>query len=300
MAILIALVSATGLSSVAGQSTQPTLFEETGTFGSGYLNESSGVAVSRSQPGVLWTHNDSGDRARIYATNMEGADLGRFRVRGAGSVDWEDIALGPCPGDTEDPACLYIADTGDNEGYRRRGIIYIVREPNLSDAAPGSESRTERAHQLRITYPDRPHNVEALAVTPSGDVLLITKGSRGPVLLYTIPARRTSERSVRLNAADTLPIFPARHLGNLVTAAAVSPSGERLVVRTYTNLYFFDLDGDGAWHHSGEPCGIGLRQPQGEAVDFIDEGSVVLTSESALGRRAGLARAVCPLVHEGG
>jgi hypothetical protein len=273
------------------------VFEETGTFGSDYLNESSGVAVSRSQPGVFWTHNDSGDRPFIFATNLQGADLGRFRVIGAESRDWEDIALGPCPGD-DDRACLYIADTGDNEGKRQRGVIYIVPEPEASPETRGSDNRTERAHKLRVSYPDGPRNIEALAVTPSGDILLITKGSRGPVLLYAIPARKTHERSVRVTAVDTLPIRAAQRFGSLVTAAAVSPSGQRLVVRTYTELYFFEADGTGAWQLRVEPCWLGLSQPQGEAVDFIDEASVVLTSESALGRKAGLARAVCPLVSE--
>jgi len=300
LATLIVFVAAVCHSAIAAQSVQPTLFEKTGTFGSGYLNESSGVAVSRARPGVLWTHNDSGDRALIYATNLQGADLGRFRVRGADSEDWEDIALGPCPDDGHENACLYIADTGDNEGNRKRGVIYIVPEPEASLETSGTEARTERAHELRVRYPDEPRNVEALAVMPNGDVLLITKGSRGPVLLFTIPARKTDERSVRLNAVDTLPIYPSRQPGDLVTAAAVSPSGLRLVVRTYLNLYFFELDGDGSWRLDGRPCGVGLRQPQGEAVDFIDEVSVVLTSESALGIRAGLARVVCPVASEPG
>ena len=31
------------------------------------VRESSGLAVSRAYPGVFWTHNDSGDRPRLYA-----------------------------------------------------------------------------------------------------------------------------------------------------------------------------------------------------------------------------------------
>ena len=31
------------------------------------LSESSGLAVSRAQPGVLWSHNDSGDGPNVYA-----------------------------------------------------------------------------------------------------------------------------------------------------------------------------------------------------------------------------------------
>jgi len=40
------------------------------TFQSPRLIESSGVAVSHTYPGVLWTHNDSGDGPYLYATDL--------------------------------------------------------------------------------------------------------------------------------------------------------------------------------------------------------------------------------------
>ena len=294
-AISVVAFTVGSLTAVAAQSVQPTVFEPTGEFQSDRLNESSGVATSLSQPGIFWTHNDSGDRARIYATNLAGTVLGRFRVRGADARDWEDIAIGPCLGDENDSHCLYIADTGDNSGSRRRGTIYIVPEPVVPAAAVDGEIRTERAHELRVRYPDGPRDIEALAVTPEGDVLLVTKGTRGPIMLYQVPSNKTDKESARATLVDTLPIRPARRFGNLVTAAAVSPSGRLLVVRTYTELHFFSLEDDGRWLRKGQPCWIGLRQPQGEAVDFVDEASVVLTSESAMGRKGGRARAACPI-----
>ena len=82
----------------------------TGTFAHPLLDESSGVAASRRQPGVLWTMNDSGNDAWIFATDTMGRDHGALAVADARNRDWEAIALGPC-GTQE---CLYIADTGDN------------------------------------------------------------------------------------------------------------------------------------------------------------------------------------------
>ena len=100
------LLTLSGIAAVAAQSVQPTLFEETGYFPADVLRESSGIAVSRTTPGLLWTHNDSGDRAMIYATNFEGAILAGSRVRGAEARDWEDISVGPCPKDSEDGSCI--------------------------------------------------------------------------------------------------------------------------------------------------------------------------------------------------
>lgn len=278
---------------IVAQTIQPLTYEETGVFDTGRLRESSGVAVSRRQPGVIWTHNDSGDRAILYATNLHGSDLGSFGVSGATGQDWEDISLGPCPNGYEQDTCIYIADTGDNEARREYCDIYIVPEPDISTAASSSPNRTERAQRLRVTYASGPRDVEALAVTPNRDILLITKGTRNPIELYSIPAGNLDRDSVRLTIVDTLPIVPSLQ-GRLVTAAAVSPSGQSLAVRTYTELYFFKLTSEGDWDLRSSPCWLGLRQPQGEAVDFLDETTLVLTSESAFGRNGGLARVVCP------
>lgn len=50
--------------------------------------ELSGLALSRAQPRVLWAHNDSGDRARVFAVTTGGRLLATFGVSGAESLDW--------------------------------------------------------------------------------------------------------------------------------------------------------------------------------------------------------------------
>jgi hypothetical protein len=57
------------------------------------VTESSGIVASRKNPGIYWTHNDSGDGAYLYAFDREGRDRGRWTVRGATAIDWEDIAI---------------------------------------------------------------------------------------------------------------------------------------------------------------------------------------------------------------
>src|SRR5262249_9269918 len=61
------------------------------------IRESSGIAASRRNAGVFWTHNDSGDGPFIYAFDRQGKHRGVWRVAGAGAVDWEDMAIGPGP-----------------------------------------------------------------------------------------------------------------------------------------------------------------------------------------------------------
>ena len=50
------------------------------------IDESSGLACSRAASDVFWTHNDSGDRPRVFAFDVEGKHLGAFRLAGAEAV----------------------------------------------------------------------------------------------------------------------------------------------------------------------------------------------------------------------
>ena len=58
------------------------------------LPEASGVAASHKSPGVLWSHNDSGEPT-LLAVGADGTSLGRLWVARAAVEDWEDIHVGP-------------------------------------------------------------------------------------------------------------------------------------------------------------------------------------------------------------
>jgi hypothetical protein len=271
---------------------RPSLFETTGIFASPRLSESSGIAVSRRLDGTLWTHNDSGDDAVLYATDLRGTDLGMVRVRGATAVDWEDLALGPCP-DAES-ACLFIGDVGDNFETRAAVDLFVLREPDTLPDSTAVLPLTVPARRIRVRYEEGPQDVEAIAVTRSGAVLLITKGRSGPVSLYRIPRTALLGDSVTVQRERTLDIVPQRSFGRQVTGAAVSPDGTLLVLRTYTELMFYHLDGAERLTKAGT-CWLGPREPQGEAVDFLDDNALVLTSEAAFGLPARISRVRCPL-----
>src|SRR5881394_1013410 len=46
----------------------------------GSVTEASGLAASRRNPGVLWTHNDAGSTPRLFALSTNGTLLRSFRV----------------------------------------------------------------------------------------------------------------------------------------------------------------------------------------------------------------------------
>jgi hypothetical protein len=80
--------------------------------------EASGIVLSRRTPGIIWSHNDSGEPV-VFAFDTSGKPRGRVQVTGASVDDWEDLAVGPCG----QGSCLFIADIGDNNRGRRQITI---------------------------------------------------------------------------------------------------------------------------------------------------------------------------------
>lgn len=251
------------------------------------LTESSGVAASRAHPGLLWTHNDAGHGPELYATDSTGRALGRWTVTGAASVDWEDIALGPCPAGT----CLVIGDVGDNREGRTSVTLYRFPEPDPT--VPGGGTAPVEA--LVIRYPDRPRDVEALMADPGGGIWLLSKGRSDGIFLYHVPAGAWTAGQVTALAVGALPIPHDLAFGHAVTGAALTPDGRRAVVRTYRDLYFFSRTADGTLTPLPGPnrCDIGGLEAQGEAVDWWDDSTLVLTSEGGAGMRGRVTLVRC-------
>jgi hypothetical protein len=247
--------------------------------------------VSRQHAGLLWTINDSGDGPYAYLTDTAGVLHTAFEIRGARNVDWEEVTLGACiPARWSGRTCLYIADTGDNDERRTRVTLYAVPEPEALPP-PGEVGITERARRLRLRYADRPRDAEALALLPGGRLTLVTKGRTGAILRFEIPPGAWEGDETVLSNPDTLPITPQMLVGRWVSGAAAAPDGLHVIVRTYTELYRFRI-GE-RWTLDGPPCLLGIIEPQGEGVDFLDAERLVLSSERARGRQGGLTLVRC-------
>jgi hypothetical protein len=256
---------------------RPIHARHTGVFSDPRITESSGGTASRRQPGILWTLNDSGDDAWIFAVDTLGRQHGTFQVAGARNVDWEAIALGPC----ERRDCLYIADTGDNGRSRTTVTIYRVPEPTL----PNVRGRTDPAEVLEFRYPRGRRDAEAVFVDPAGTIYLVTKNRRQPILYRLGPDSWKSRSIVTAEEVGILPIQPGR-VGNRVTDAALSPSGTMVAVRTYVAIYLFELvetSEDPPLRATGIACDAAGLQLQGEGVTWLNDRELVLTSEGGLG-----------------
>jgi len=281
----------------------------TGRLARDDLTESSGAAASATQPGVLFTINDSGNEPLLYATDSTGADRGVWRVAGARNDDWEAIAVASCgnaahesPAPPDGSSCVYIGDTGDNEARRTTRTIYRLPEPTARPA--DVVSATARAERLVYEYSDGPHDVEAMYVAPDGDVFLISKrpiksasGELRQALLFRLPAEAwQASTPARAELVDSLSMVPGSAFGRTITDAALAPDNRHLAVRTYTQVFIFETDtATGRVNTQVAPaiCNLAGLSIEGEGVTWSDAaGILLLTSE---GRFAPLHRVRCPL-----
>jgi hypothetical protein len=140
----------------------------------------------------------------------------------------------------------------------------------------------------RLTYPDGPHDAEALLVAPDGTPYLVTKEVLGSSGVYTPVAPLTEGGTVGLGKVATVnltltgtPGGPVGRAGQLlVTGGAVAGDGRHLALRTYTDAYVWALTGsDVAGAFAAAPTRIALPEsPQGEAISFTTDGQSLLVA----------------------
>ena len=254
-----------------------------GTIDSKEITESSGITASGCNQNVLWTHNDSGDDAFIFALDLTSNKLGTWKVAGAKNIDWEDIAETKNAGGE---CFLYIGDIGGNTNSRDKFTIYKVREPKVSGATDSSRKNpleTEESQAIEIQYPDARHDAETLMVHPqTGDIYILTKRLTKPSAVYRLKA------DYNLNATNTLEkltdlTVPAVPFGFL-TGGDIAPDGRRVIICDYFNAYELTLPAtaktfDEIWKQKPLIVELGLRA-QGEAVAYSPNGkSIYATSE---------------------
>jgi len=243
------------------------------------LKEASGVAASKCQPDVYWTHNDSGDGPLVYAINRKGEHLGVWKIADAGNKDWEDIATYL---DAEGGCSIIIADTGNNELKRNDLTIYRISEPRVSNDSRISSNKAPlsgpSADSLLFSYPDSPHDAEALLVHPgTGDIFVLTKSRNAPSGVYKIEPKFGGSDQVAMKVAEIkVPAVP----NGTVTGGDISPDGKRLVVCDYFAGYELALpEGAGNFNEiwSQKPVRIDLGEREiGEAVAYTQDGSAII------------------------
>lgn len=255
------------------------------------VSESSGLAASRRNPGIIWTHNDSGDGPLVYAFDLKGAKKGVWRLAGARARDWEDMAVGPGP--KRGVSYLYLGDIGNNERKPRELVIYRVAEPKVATADASSTKVKPRltgaVETLRLAYPQGAFDAEALLVHPSsGDLYIVTKRSSestSAVFKADAPLRPGPAGKLVRVARLALSSPPFDFIAGKITGGDIAPDGSRLILCDYLQGYELLLPSrtnfDAIWKQTPARIKLGTRR-QGEAIGYSADGkSILATSEGS-------------------
>ncbi len=267
-----------------------------GNFDDPDIAEASGIASSRREQDLLWVHNDSGSKARIYAVDVQGGSRGRIKLDDADNDDWEDMAAFSQDG----KSMLVVADIGDNDARRKKVRLYIVAEPDLGDEV---FPELEPAAEIDFRYPDGARDAEAMAIDVENERALILTKRDLPPRLYAVPLAPQSGDTVTarlLGSVTSLPRPSRRDVEFAVktkdwhwqpTAMDIAPDASALVILTYGAVYYFARSGSEDWLAAlgRAPLAFPIgRIPNAEALAFSADGNALyLTVE---GKRAPLLR----------
>ena len=229
--------------------TVPTQAQWMGAIESKHLNESSGLAASQKSSDVLWSINDSGGKAQLFALTITGKHLGTWMLDLPTPVDWEALSSFIWRGSSY----LLIADIGDNFAMRESVSYHVVAEPNISAVSRDEPLVPVLTHQF--SYPRGPRDSEAIAVDSArGEILVLSKRTEPPEL-YRLPLQMPSDAKAApqqpvASYLTTLRGFskPPRSAvdlygdawGFLPMPTGMSLAGDRLLVTTLEHAYVFD------------------------------------------------------------
>jgi hypothetical protein len=257
-----------------------------GRLASNQIREASGIAASHRNSGVYYVNNDSGDRARIFAIDETGRDLGTYSLIGAKAVDWEDIAVGPASGLRG--TFIYAADIGDNRRERSSVVVYRVPEPTVTLGDSGGRVNLHEVVALPMQYPDdAAHNAETLLIDPlSADLYIVTKAKNGLSKVFRYPAPQHPGQIAVLEQVASLQVGAPLDLGSqLVTGGDISRLRNQILLRTYTQVLLWQIKPGQSIAEaiSGPACAAPERsEPQGEAIAWRrDESGYITVSENA-------------------
>jgi hypothetical protein len=247
------------------------------------LDEVSGLAVTPSGPAVV---DDSGNATTVY-TLARDCSVASARSVGVAGRDVEDLAR-------DADGTLWLADIGDNDGTRPD--VALIRVPVRG-----------AAEVRRLVYPDRPHDAETLLLPADGRPVIVTKDFGGRSGVYTTdappvggtsatptPLRRVGELVVPPSGTDGGPLGPFGR--GLVTGGALSADGRVAAVRTYSDAWLFPVAGGSADDVVAAlrrvPVDVPLPgEPQGEAIAFTADGTLLSAGEAGRSRSGGTAPA---------
>ncbi len=246
------------------------------------LNEVSGMITFSGRS--VWVVEDSSNPDKIREVDTLGRILSSFEVSEAKNRDWEALTK-----DRE--GHVYIGDIGNNSNKRKKLKIYILPDPRKE------KGDKIKAETISFSYPEqREFPPPKAALRFDAEALFHHEG-----FLYIVTKNRSHpfDGTADVYRIPDLPgTYLAEKLGSIslcedrkscqVTDAALSPSGDRLVLLGYGTLWVYE---------AFTPANLVRQKPrqiplgantQLEAICFVGEQLLYLADEKRAGTGANL------------
>jgi hypothetical protein len=245
-----------------------------GTLSADFLNEISGVAISRLHPNTFYVHNDSGDSSRFFAINFKGELLSIYNFKGVwnnglGVKDCEDIAIGPGPEAGKN--YIYLADIGDNSASRSSIQVYRFAEP----ISVAHTTMAVTADVADLQYPDGPRDAETILIDPIEKMLYIISKREDTAHIYRCALNFKNNDKIQLGLCGRV-VLEGSGYGKWVVSGDITADGNAVLLKTVSSVYYWK-------RNSNEPVYTTLqRKPvkqnaytihgQEEAITFTPAG----------------------------
>ena len=235
--------------------------EQVGKMQSSNVPESSGLALTRD--GNFWTHADGENPAALYKINAAGQLLQTLPIPHTTNLDWEDLAQ-------DDVGNIYIGDFGNNGNYRRNLRIFRVNEKNSNQV-----DTIQFSYQDQKEFPaaknNRNYDCEAFFYHQE-HLYLFTKarGRNKIVKVYKVPAKPGTYEVEKMAELK---------INNMITAADINPTGDKMALLGYGNIYLFEVTGQDNFFSGKKFCLPFARSGQAEALVFLNNQDIIFTNE---------------------
>lgn len=224
------------------------------------LWELSGLVTSISNPGMLWTHNDSGNGNQVFLVDDKLNVRLTCVLQGVENRDWEDIAVGPGP--EENKNYVYVAEIGDNEARYKYKRIYRFEEPVASDTV--HELKITQFDAITFSLPGKRKDTETLLLDPLTKDLYIISKREEPVYLYELKYPQSTTDTLTANEIMSLPFTQ-------IVAGDISPDGRQILLKNYEHIYWWRNPSGKtiAEALSEKPAEVPYEiEPQGESITW--------------------------------
>ena len=236
------------------------------------ITEASGLQCPT--PGLCFTFNDSNDDSRIYRVDENGQFISQLVIQGVIQEDFEDIAY-------SNDGRLFIGDFGNNSNNRQDLRIHILTDYSGSVTVPAT---IEFTYEDQTDFPpsdsDLNYDVEAM-IHWQDSLFLFTRNRTNPynglTKIYSLCDEAGSQTAfLRGEVFGNL-----SELHNSITAADISPSGNRIVWLTRGSIFLFTSPSNNLSTETPTYNFFSISRNY-EGVSFIDDCNLLLVEEGEL------------------